>query len=261
MQNNCTHCANIHEGNFCNYCGQKKFHRIDRKYIWDEVQYTLIHFNKGFMYSIKSIAKNPGKTARSFVDGDRVNHYKPISLAFVLAGISAFLSYKVIGLDKAMQKATTSLNQNTGFMNDFMRYTIDYNSFIMLALAPLVAIFTWFALRKWGHNFYEHVVMNAFGVSLYLIYTIVITYPIMFFLKSDIDLLIKFSMVPFLIVPFFMIWFYKGFYSEKSLKTIILRVLFIVFLLLLVYILLIVAGIIYVIITGPESLQYLTPKK
>lgn len=103
--------------------------------------------------------------------------------------------------------------------------------------------------------------MNAFGVSLYLIYTIVITYPIMFFLKSDIDLLIKFSMVPFLIVPFFMIWFYKGFYSEKSLKTIILRVLFIVFLLLLVYILLIVAGIIYVLITGPESLQYLTPKK
>jgi Protein of unknown function (DUF3667) len=260
MQNNCTHCANLHEGNFCNYCGQKKFHRIDRKYIWDEVQYTLIHFNKGFLYSIKSIAKNPGKTARSFVDGDRVNHYKPISLAFVLAGISAFLSIKVIKLYKAMEALPIESN-NTDFMKSLMHYNIEYNSFFMLAFAPLVAIFTWFVFKKWGNNYYEHVVMNAFGVSLYLIFNILILYPILYFFKDDYGILNTVSFSSFLLIPIYMGWFFKGFYPETSLKTIILRILFLIFLLLVAYILLIILVAIFIGITNPAAFKQFAPKK
>ncbi|MBC8645230.1 DUF3667 domain-containing protein [Flavobacterium lindanitolerans] len=69
----------------------------------DEVQYLAVHTNKGFFYSLKNVARNPGKTAKKFIDGDRVNHYKPILLAFVLSGISAFLSFKVIKSDVIME--------------------------------------------------------------------------------------------------------------------------------------------------------------
>jgi hypothetical protein len=53
IENSCSHCSNPIEVNFCSNCGQKKYKRIDRKYIWDEIQYTLVHVNKGFLYSLE----------------------------------------------------------------------------------------------------------------------------------------------------------------------------------------------------------------
>lgn len=102
MENFCKNCNQLITANFCANCGQKKFKRIDKKYIWDELQYTVFHTNKGLLYSVKNILKNPGKTAKEFIDGNRVNHYKPILLVFVLSGISAFISYKIIGLKEIM---------------------------------------------------------------------------------------------------------------------------------------------------------------
>jgi Protein of unknown function (DUF3667) len=260
MEKNCTHCSNTYELNFCSYCGQKKYTRIDRKYIWEEIQYTLVHVNKGFLYSIKTIAQNPGKTARAFIDGDRVNHYKPISLAFVLAGISAFISIKVIKLYKAMEALATP-KYKTEFMDDVYHISQEYNSFLMLAFIPIVAIFTKFVFRKWGHNYYEHVVMNAFGTSLYLIFNILILYPILFFFKDNHVLINSLSLATFFLIPIYMTWFFKGFYNDKPLKTIVLKIFFIILMLLAVYILLIIAGVVYAFIAGPESLKYLAPKK
>ena len=123
MELNCQNCNEIITGHFCSNCGQKKYKRIDRKYILDEIQYTFLHTNKGFLYSVKNIIKNPGKTAREFIDGNRVNHYKPILLAFVLSGISAFISFKIIGLQKIMSSFYAKENINSAFMNDYMTIT------------------------------------------------------------------------------------------------------------------------------------------
>lgn len=65
MENNCLNCSRPITENFCSNCGQKKYKRIDRKYLIDEVQYLAVHTNKGFFYSIKNVARNPGKTAKN----------------------------------------------------------------------------------------------------------------------------------------------------------------------------------------------------
>ena len=79
MAENCKNCNEPIAGNFCSHCGQKKYKRIDKKYIWDEIQYSVLHTNKGLFYSIKSILKNPGKTAREFVVRQNVSvHYNMI---------------------------------------------------------------------------------------------------------------------------------------------------------------------------------------
>ena len=111
MEDNCKNCGTLITGNFCSNCGQKKYKRIDKKYLIDEFQYTVLHTNKGFFYTVKNLFKNPGKTTREFIDGNRVNHYKPILLAFVLTGISTFLAFKVIGINDMQAKAFT-INQN-----------------------------------------------------------------------------------------------------------------------------------------------------
>jgi hypothetical protein len=264
MELNCQNCNEIITAHFCSNCGQKKYKRIDRKYILDEIQYTFLHTNKGFLYSVKNIIKNPGKTAREFIDGNRVNHYKPILLAFVLSGISAFISFKIIGLEKIMSSIYAKENINSEFMNDYMTITSSYNSIIMLLLIPIFALFTKLAFRKWGHNYYEHVVMNSYILCYYTLFNIFIVYPLMFIMKNNVEYFSYFTSLSMLAVPFMLVWFFKEFYSDKPLKSIIGRVGVTIGLMILGFIIfmmmIFIGTVIFAAIKGPEALEYMKPK-
>lgn len=264
MDDNCLNCNQTITGNFCSNCGQKKYKRIDKKYITDEIQYTVLHTNKGFLYSVKNIIKNPGKTARDFIDGNRVNHYKPILLAFVLSGISAFISYKIIGLNEIMGAYYAKQHVNSQFMNDYMTITSSYNSVIMLCLIPLFALFTKLAFRKWGHNYYEHIVMNAYILTFYTLISIFVIYPFMYIFKSNASFIIPIATIYTLIIPFILIWFFKEFYPDKPLKSIIGRVLITVLLTMagffIILMILMIIGVIFAMLKGPEALKYVQPQ-
>lgn len=243
MDSNCSNCNQAIIGNFCSNCGQKKYKRINKNYIWEEVQYTLLHTNKGFLYSIKKIIKNPGKTAKEFIEGKRVNHYKPLLLVFVLSGISAFISFKVIGMEDTL-KDHFSANEdiNTNFLNNYITFLSSYSSILMLSLLPGFAFLTWLVLRKWGHNYYEHIVMNSYILSFYTLFGLLVIYPVMFFLKKDYATLMLATNLQILTVPFLLIWFFKTFYPEKSLIKIILNVLAVLVLLIFGFVLIVIIG-------------------
>ena len=106
--------------------------------------------------------------------------------------------------------------------------------------------------------------MNAYALSFYIFLTIIVLYPIMFLLRTNVNAFIIFTSLTTLTYPLIFIWFYKGFYPDKSFKAIISKVLIIVGLLILAYILVIiiavVVGIIAAIIMGPEALKYVKPQ-
>lgn len=149
-------------------------------------------------------------------------------------------------------------------MIDILSLTTSYNSIIMLSFIPLLGIVTKLAFRKWGQNYYEHIVMNAYLWSVYTIVNSVIIYPILFFLKTDANLFFQISSLSILSIPLIMSWFFKGFYKDKSLKSIFAKVLLIILLSLLGFIILIIlvmiAGFIFAIIKGPEALEYIQPQ-
>ena len=217
------------------------------------------------MYSAKKIIRNPGKTAREFVEGNRVNHYKPLLLVFLLSGISAFISFKVIGLDKLMAELYASQHMNSKMMNDMQTVMTSYNSLIMLLLIPIISLFTYLALKKWGQNYYEHIIMNAYALCFYIFICILLLYPIMFVLRTNMNAFTIFTSLMMLAYPILYVWFYKGYYPEKSIKSIIGKVLIIIGLILLAYIILImiavVIGIVAAIIMGPEAMEYIKPQK
>lgn len=258
MVENCQNCNEVITLSFCSNCGQKKYKRVDRKYLWDEIQYTVIHTNKGFLYSVKSVLKNPGKTARQYIDGNRVSHYKPISLVFVLSGIATFLSYKVLKLKEVTNAYFSQQHLNSGFMNDAMSFMSSYTSLLMLLLVPLFALTTKIAFRKWGHNYYEHVVMNAYILSFYTLASIVFVYPVMFLFRHDPAIFFEITQFSMLLVPVMLVWFFKGFYKDKPIKSIILKVLAVMGLTILGYLILIL--LIAVLGAAHNSLQYITPK-
>lgn len=264
MEERCLNCGYPTTGNFCANCGQKKYKRIDRKYVWDELQYTVFHTNKGLLYSVKNILKNPGKTAKEYINGNRVNHYKPILLVFVLSGISAFLSYKVLHLKEIMSAYFSSQKMNSPLMADLLSVMSSYTSIIMLLLVPLFALTTKIAFRKWGNNYYEHIVINAYILSFYTLVSVILIYPIMFFFRHSPSLFYTLTQFSLLIVPIILVWFFKEFYKEKSLKSIIYKVLAVLVLTILAYLILLIfamlVGVVIAMAMGPENIKYLKPK-
>lgn len=261
MADTCLNCTHPVTENFCSNCGQKKYKRIDRKYIWDELQYTVFHTNKGLLYSVKKILRNPGKTAREYIHGIRINHYKPILLVFVLSGLATFLSFKVLDVGEIMDKYYTQNHIKSKMMGDLMSFISGYYSVIMLLLVPLFALTTKIAFRKWGQNYYEHIVMNAYILSFYTLATIIIIYPAMFFFRHKPDVSFELSQTSILLVPFILIWFFKEFYKGKPLKAILLRVFGALAMAFIGYLVLIaILGGAILMSKGPEALEYMKPQ-
>ena len=174
-----------------------------------------------------------------------MNHYKPISLVFVLSGLGAFLSFKLLDFNSVMKEGLAAdKNINMEFMNKFIAFISSYNAFIMLAVIPIIALLTKIAFRKWGHNYYEHIVMNAYGLSCYSALSMLLVYPILYFVRHDAKTFLTISNTVSAIIPIIMVWFFKGFYPNRKLTTIILRVLLIVAIALIGFVLLIIVGVI-----------------
>ncbi|MDR0229168.1 MAG: DUF3667 domain-containing protein [Flavobacteriaceae bacterium] len=264
MQENCTNCNQIITNTYCDNCGQKKYSRLDKSYLIDEIKEILIYANKGFMYSVLKVAQNPGKTAKEFIDGKRINHYKPILLVFVLSGISALISYQVLDFQKIMSNYFTSQKVYSPFMADVFSFIASYNSFIMLSFIPMFALLTKIVFRKWGHNYYEHLVMNAYVLAFVTIIYILVFYPIAYFFKENPTIIYQVFAVSFFIIPFVLIWFFQQFYREHSFTKVILKILLLFTLTIVGYLLLIVLTTIILTIviklTGPGLLEYVKPQ-
>ena len=264
MVESCKNCNEVIAVSFCSNCGQKKYKKIDKKYIWDEVQYSVLHTNKGLLYSIKKILQNPGRTAYEYINGNRVNHYKPILLIFVLSGLSTFISYKILNLKEIANVYFAQQHMNSKLMGDVMSFISGYNAILMLLMVPFFALTTKIAFKKWGNNYYEHVVMNAYILSFYTLVSIIIVYPIMFVFRHSPSTFFNITQYSFLMVPVILVWFFKGFYQDKPLKSIILKVLGVMGLTILFYLIfmIIVAliGFVFAMLKGPEALQYIKPK-
>jgi hypothetical protein len=225
MSETCKNCNSAIDVNFCSHCGQKKAKRIDSTYIKDELLYVLVHTNKGFFYSVKKVAKAPGRTALEFIEGNRVNHYKPILLVFLLAGISAFIANTFIHPLELQQR----LNEAMGVKNDLgsnkmADAAMKYQSLFMLASVPFAAVFSWLAFKKWGYNYWENVVANAYLYAMILIFNIAIILPLQWLLLENAMLA---TIIPTMLTFFSMllisIWFFIQLYPEKNAGEVILR--------------------------------------
>ncbi|WP_298304333.1 DUF3667 domain-containing protein [Flavobacterium sp.] len=265
MKENCQNCNTLILDNFCSNCGQKSFKRINKKYIVDELQYTIIHTNKGFLYTLKKLAKNPGKTAREFIEGNRVHHYKPLSLLFILSTISALLMFKLLDMGSIMSKVYSDKKMNSMMMTDMYTFMSSYYSLLMMALIPVFAFCTWLILKNWGQNYYEHIIINSYVLSFYTLIYIVFIVPILYFLKNSPESFLNVSTFSFILYVLIYFWFFKGYYPEKSFKEIALNVVLIFLLIVVAYFaFILIAMILYMIYfaiaySPKELLEYIKP--
>lgn len=176
----CKNCGTSFLGKFCPNCGQKaNTQRLGWSYLKDEFNYTFLHVNKGLFFSIKELIIRPGDTIREFIEGKRVNHYKPLLLVFVLAGISVLLS-SLYNID-AIFKGLGYKGQQLLMQKKINSFTLKNYAILEMILIPYLSFFSWITFKKYGYNYIENIIINAFIGAQRLLFSILL-FPITYFL-------------------------------------------------------------------------------
>ena len=223
LNNTCLNCSQTFKGKYCNNCGQPaETHAINIHFLWHDIQHGLFHFDKGVLYTTKVLFIQPGNSIREFIDGKRVQHFKPFSFIIIMSALYGLLYH--FSHIKAMPDLSFS-----GTFNGYLdieksnEWVISHIAWIKLYTLPLMALGSYIAFRKYGYNFIEHLVINAF-LSGQLITIRILLFPLMYVfyysptLNIDIVLIAE-NIICFIYVILTLFQFFK---SVPRLKAIVL---------------------------------------
>jgi Protein of unknown function (DUF3667) len=225
----CKNCEHVFQGNFCSNCGQKtNTVRLNWHYVQDELKYTFLHLNKGFLYTAKQLFIRPGDTVREFIEGKRVQHYKPILLLFVLAGLNGlamhFLPVEEFIYNPKGDQASAKQIEIGKSIFDWL--TKNYTLF-ELFLLPIYSLCSWLAFKKFGYNYIENIIINCFATSQRLLIGLLL-FPFQYFLSGTPYLMI-FSFLTMIPTFGYTVWMLIQLYKNQDLGSVILRMLLFVF--------------------------------
>ena len=155
----CKNCDASLSGPFCAACGQKAdTRRISWAWLGHELQHSLFHVDKGLWLTLRELLTRPGHAIREFLEGQRVRRFKPFATLIVLATVYSLL-YRWMGPDTAFMIRDEGSRKVMEVMNKLMG---QYYALLELATLPGLAFFSWLWMRKYGHNFVEHLVIQAY---------------------------------------------------------------------------------------------------
>ncbi|OYQ44228.1 DUF3667 domain-containing protein [Flavobacterium aurantiibacter] len=235
----CKNCESETSGKYCSNCGQKTATvRLDRKYLIDEMKYTFLHLNKGLTFTVKELFTRPGHTVREFLEGKRINHYKPVLLVFVLGGIAGLTMHYFDYVEQNLTIVGGSKKQ-VNSVKSAIQWMIDHYALFNILLIPIFAFCSWLSFKKYGYNYIENIVINCFIGAQILVYTIVLT-PIKYALiiNGVSPLLATLLDFPSYFLP---AWLYVQLYNKQELGFVILRMLLLLFLFFVVFVILTLA--------------------
>lgn len=110
----CADCGRAIDGaeqKFCPACGQPTpAHRIDWHFLGHELEHSVLHMDRGILYSLRNLMLRPGHFIRDYIEGRRARHVKPLMLIMILAAALVFLARyflegDVVGAAVAMDAA------------------------------------------------------------------------------------------------------------------------------------------------------------
>ncbi len=219
----CKNCTHEFEGKFCPKCGQKaKTKRITIKQVFNDARQHFIHFDQGFLYTMRELLLRPGHSIREYIEGKRVKHIKPVKFMFWAAAIS-FLIFHFIGLDKDMMQKITAQQGATNPIGQQLSQKIfqvfsDHPAIMMFSMIPLMAMWSWLLFRRKGYNFAEHIVLNTFLMGELSLAT-VITSPVSKLINSVSTTTLPMTLFSVGIWVVYFSWAYGQFFQQRKIST------------------------------------------
>jgi len=144
----CRNCGSEGDQKYCPGCGQVlQIERININSLLHEVAHTFWHLEKGFLYTLKELAINPGTTQRKYLSGIRIRYQKPFPLfaiSLTFCALALFFIYR------------NAPNQSDQF---FYKH---YWLMVHASMLPFFALITYILFKSRNLNYAEALVMNVY---------------------------------------------------------------------------------------------------
>jgi hypothetical protein len=160
----CSVCKSEIKENYCSKCGQYyKHERISIKTILGDLFANIFSIEKSFLKNIKLGLFHPKMLITNYWNGFRGYYYSPSK--FLIIGSLLFLSLNLLGKD---------------FLGIYVSSNFAQQFTILIFLIILYSVCTFIIYYKFKKNFFEHLILNIYTVSLWSI----IFAPISFLITS-----------------------------------------------------------------------------
>lgn len=188
---NCAHAVAGPEQKFCPRCGQPTpVHRIDWHFLAHELEHSVLHMDRGILYSIRELMLRPGRLMRDYIDGRRGNHVKPLLLIMVTAAAVVLLSRLFAGgtvmdadapagMAQGLEPGAAALAARYVAASTAVAGWIDAHfAAFTLALLPIEAWVLRLAFGRYGRlNYPEWLVITALlTVQVFVVWSVLIPF-------------------------------------------------------------------------------------
>jgi len=164
---NCTACNASITGNFCGHCGRPaQIPRVNGHYIVHEIQHVL-HFEKGILYTVKALLREPGTSIHTFITADRSRLVKPILFIIVTSLIYTTLDHlfhiEPGYIDNHQMKTSAIV-----VMSNWVQNHYGYSNIIM---GIFIAFWLKILFRAYCYNFFEILILLCFimGIAMLIL--------------------------------------------------------------------------------------------
>jgi len=131
--------------------------RIDRNYILEEI-HGAFSFQKGYLFTIKELAINPGSAIKEFIKNDRKRLVKPILfIVFTSLIYSILKSFLLIELDNTLNSG----DKNSAIFK-MLIWTQENYGYSNIIMAVFIAFWIRLFFRKYEYNIFEILVLLCF---------------------------------------------------------------------------------------------------
>lgn len=213
----CLNCGSALSGNYCGNCGQRaSATRLDWKWLLHELQHGVLHVDRGILFTLKELFTRPGATIRGYLEGRRKQHFPPFGLLMLLAAAGVFVTSS-LELDKLLSAQMSTADPSTRQFNAFFT---KHQSLFYLGMLPFMATGTWLCMRKYGHGFVEHVVINTF-IGIQIATVSLVTWPLVLMVHDVATITMLANAIMFTLT----LWTLVRLYHERPWWRVLLRAL------------------------------------
>ncbi len=162
MIENCKNCNTETTSKYCPNCGQPtELKRIDGHYIIHEIEHVL-HFERGILYTIKELIKNPGQNVRNYLTENRARLVKPIIFIIVTSLIYSICS----SLFHFEDGYASYLNQKEATWILIFKWIQGHYGYANIIMGIFIALWIKLFFRKYKFNFFEILILLCFVMGI-----------------------------------------------------------------------------------------------
>lgn len=162
--------------------------RLTFKNLFNYFVETFLNYDNKFLQTIINVIVNPKDVIDTYINGTRKRYIEPLAffaISLTISGLYIFVVRKYFPeLFEFSELYTTDAQKK--FANKITNFTTEYISLLNFAIIPALALISRIVFYNSRYNYTEHLVINFYTMSLFSMFSVVITLLIAAFFPTSL---------------------------------------------------------------------------